>query len=222
MYHTATPKPAASSARTATPPAPPVPSSAPSRPLSGRGRRGKNERLYNNFSATGRTAVGTLIVGNPGLGVLNVHRPNVCNDSGCSHLIRVYRRTNTTRNFSRIRIFRSGRRNDVISGVRRTCKGISNVIVGPTTCARADITVLSTLGTITVPTIRIRVDTIRAHRSFHRIDCTHLTYFTAVAKRNLGNCTRTLRLLGRRLRGWGTGPGGRRQLTHTQLRRRAE
>ncbi len=141
--------------------------------------------------------VGVLMVGNPGLGVLNVHRPTICNDTACTSLYKRVR-TRTTKRNMRIRVCRSGRRNSLISGVRTTCNGISNVIVGPTTCARADMTLLSTLGTMTVPAMRMRVSSISGQRSFHRVDCIHTTYYGAVTNRNFTNCLRTVsRLLAR-------------------------
>lgn len=89
-----------------------------------------------------------------------------------------------------------------MSGVRSTLNGFSNVIVGPTTCARADITVLSTLGTISVPTYRMRVSSIGRHRGFERVSCTNVTYRTRFVKLKFSKCGGTVRCLYRGC-GWG-------------------
>ncbi len=103
----------------------------------------------------------------------------------------------------RVSLFRSGYRKSLMATVRGACGGFSNVIVGPTTCARADITVLSTMGTINMPAIRMRVSSIFSHRSFERVDFVHTTYIGAVDNENASNCLRTVSFLGDRCNsGW--------------------
>ncbi len=54
---------------------------------------------------------------------------------------------------------------------------------------------MSTIGSIDIPAIRIRVDSPSAERSFHGISCVHLTYITAIGNGNFRKCLRTVSVL---------------------------
>ncbi len=154
--------------------------------------------------------VGVVVVGKPGLGLLNVERPRVCKDGAFSSLRRVVRdcyRGGKVRTIS----LRDGSRNRVVSFVRRTLGGCSKVIVGPKTCARCDCTVTSTVSSINIPAIRMRVDSVSGHRRFHEVSIAGTSYMDRVGNRNFSKCVRTVSFLASCYRGgWGVFGGALR------------
>lgn len=142
--------------------------------------------------------VGVRVVGKPGVGLLNGQRPSVCNTiSFRSCLIRLHHACPSVR----VTCCRSGIRNRVVGGVRRINFSCSNVILGTKTCARASVTLRSTVHTIATPIIRIRVSGMRAHRRFHRGSVVSYTYTKIVYKFKLRSCHLTVRTL--LVEGWG-------------------
>lgn len=146
-------------------------------------------RGVGSASLGGRIVVGVRVVGNPGLGLLNIHRPNVCNDgsfrdclpglgTGCPSM--------------RVRCCRDGVRNRLVGGLRRMNFACSNMILGTNTCARADVTLRSYVHDVGYPYMRIRVSGIRGHRRFHRRSCVSYTYLKIVYKFNLTSCSLTV------------------------------
>ncbi len=136
-----------------------------------------------------RAFVGVLVVGNPGLGLLNDHRPAVCNARAFSAFLATLRKS-----CPRIGLVccRDGRRKNVVSALRRCHADISNVIVGTKTCARADITVTSYVHSLTIPIVRIRVSGVFTHRRCHRRSFLSPMYTNAVYKLKLVNCGLTV------------------------------
>lgn len=132
------------------------------------------------------------VVGNPGVGLLNGHRPSVCKDIA-------FRRCLTRLHGGcpsiRLNCFRSGIRKRVVSVVRRAKFSISKVVLGTKTCARASVTLRSTVHSMASPMVRIRVSGIRTHRRFHRMSVVTYTYGNIVYKFKLGSCHLTLRTL---------------------------
>lgn len=132
------------------------------------------------------------VVGNPGVGLLNGHRPSVCNDIAFRSCLT---RLHGTCGSVRVGCFRSGVRKRVVSYVRRANFRTSNVVLGTKTCARASVTLRSTVHTIATPMVRMRVSGMRDHRSFHRISVVTYTYGKIVYNFKLGSCHLTLRTL---------------------------
>lgn len=136
--------------------------------------------------------VGVRVVGNPGVGLLNGHRPSVCKDIAFrSCLTRLHGECASIR----VSCFRSGVRKRVVSYVRRMKFSISKVVLGTNTCARASVTLRSTVHSIASPIVRIRVSGMRDHRSFQRISVVTYTYGKIVYNFKLGSCELTLRTL---------------------------
>lgn len=139
-----------------------------------------------------------MIVGNPGLGVVRFARPNIANRLSCGNLLSCLRLYYAGVNV-RIRFFRSGRRNSLVSRVRSTMNQTSNVVLGPNNCTRCDITVLSTLHLYNIPTIRILLDRPSRRRPFHGASVISFNYRNRFVNRNVDNCLRTTTCLTRLL-----------------------
>lgn len=135
---------------------------------------------------------GVRVVGNPGLGLLNGHRPAICKGTSFRNCLD---RLHTGCPRYRVTCFRDGIRNRVVGGVRRINFSCSKVVVGTNTCARASVTLRSTVGTMAAPIIRMRVSGMRTHRSFHRISVVSTTYGKIVLKFKLSSCHLTIRTI---------------------------
>ncbi len=129
--------------------------------------------------------VGVAVVGNPGLGLLKTHRPRVCNATAFRSCLRRLQGT-----FPRIRLrcFRSGVRNRVVSHLRLSNFSTSTVVLGTKNCARASVTVTSTVTTVRSPMVRIRVSGVFTHRPRQHASLVSTGYVNSVSKFNLGSC----------------------------------